>query len=179
MWPNPQFPADLVTFTEEILNGRLHFLCSDPKASPIFLINWNICSSLWFHVKEKPENHILSVWLLSQVGPGFFLFIMFFAILYHFYNLKYMKNTQASACNFTKSNTSPWAYFTFCQLYNWCQIVQSISFVFIFYLIFIIRCTWIYKLYLPVCHFSCYISGATFLDFVCLFVCFSRFDWQD
>ena len=28
MWPNPQFPADLVTFTEEILNGKLHFLLS-------------------------------------------------------------------------------------------------------------------------------------------------------
>ena len=25
MLPNPQFPADLVTFTEEILNGKLHF----------------------------------------------------------------------------------------------------------------------------------------------------------
>ena len=25
-----QFPANLVTFTEEILNGKLHFLCSDP-----------------------------------------------------------------------------------------------------------------------------------------------------
>ena len=23
-----QFPANLVTFTEEILNGKLHFLCS-------------------------------------------------------------------------------------------------------------------------------------------------------
>ena len=23
-----KFPADLVTFTEEILNGKLHFLCS-------------------------------------------------------------------------------------------------------------------------------------------------------
>ena len=28
MWPNPQFPADLVPFTEEILNGKLHFLRS-------------------------------------------------------------------------------------------------------------------------------------------------------
>ena len=28
MWPNPQDTADLVTFTEEILNGKLHFLCS-------------------------------------------------------------------------------------------------------------------------------------------------------
>ena len=24
----PQFPADVVTFTEEILNRKLHFLCS-------------------------------------------------------------------------------------------------------------------------------------------------------
>ena len=25
MWPNSQFPADLVTFTEEILDGELYF----------------------------------------------------------------------------------------------------------------------------------------------------------
>ena len=29
MWPNPQFPANLVTLTEEILNGKLDFLCSE------------------------------------------------------------------------------------------------------------------------------------------------------
>ena len=29
MWPNPQFPADLVTITEEILHGKLHFLWSE------------------------------------------------------------------------------------------------------------------------------------------------------
>ena len=28
MSPIPQETADLVTFTEEILNGKLHFLCS-------------------------------------------------------------------------------------------------------------------------------------------------------
>ena len=28
MRPNPQFPADLVIFTEEILNSKLHFWCS-------------------------------------------------------------------------------------------------------------------------------------------------------
>ena len=28
MWPNPQETADLVTFTEEIYNGKFHFLCS-------------------------------------------------------------------------------------------------------------------------------------------------------
>ena len=28
MWPNPQETADLVAFTEKILNGKLHFLGS-------------------------------------------------------------------------------------------------------------------------------------------------------
>ena len=28
MWPNPEQTRDLVTFTEEMLNGKLHFLCS-------------------------------------------------------------------------------------------------------------------------------------------------------
>ena len=28
MWPNLQETADLIIFTEEILNGKLHFLCS-------------------------------------------------------------------------------------------------------------------------------------------------------
>ena len=31
MWPNPQFPEDLVSFIEEILNGKLHF-CAVPVA---------------------------------------------------------------------------------------------------------------------------------------------------
>ena len=35
MWLNRQFPADLVTFTEEILDGKLYFLCS----ATIFLKN--------------------------------------------------------------------------------------------------------------------------------------------
>ena len=34
MLPNPQFPADLVTFTEEILNGKVHFLCSEIEVYP-------------------------------------------------------------------------------------------------------------------------------------------------
>ena len=28
MWPNPQLSADLIKFTEEIVIGKLHFLCS-------------------------------------------------------------------------------------------------------------------------------------------------------
>ena len=29
MWPNPQETADLITFTEKNLNGKLNFLCSE------------------------------------------------------------------------------------------------------------------------------------------------------
>ena len=29
MWSNSQFPADLLTITTEILNGKLHFLSSE------------------------------------------------------------------------------------------------------------------------------------------------------
>ena len=29
MWANPQETVDLVAFTEEILNGKLHFLYSE------------------------------------------------------------------------------------------------------------------------------------------------------
>ena len=28
MWPNPEFPSDLVTVTEKFLNGKLNVLCS-------------------------------------------------------------------------------------------------------------------------------------------------------
>ena len=41
MWPNPQFPAHLVTFTEEILDRRLHFLCSVIGLLKVF--------EKWFH----------------------------------------------------------------------------------------------------------------------------------
>ena len=37
MRPNPQFSADLVIFTEEIINGKLHFLCSDKPKDKIKL----------------------------------------------------------------------------------------------------------------------------------------------
>ena len=31
MWPNSQKTEDLVSFTEEILNEKLHFLCGDQQ----------------------------------------------------------------------------------------------------------------------------------------------------
>ena len=36
MSPNPQIPADLVTFTEEILDGKPHLLCSAQTLTNLF-----------------------------------------------------------------------------------------------------------------------------------------------
>ena len=38
MWPNPQETVDLVTFTEELLNEKLHFLCSEQDS---YEYTWN------------------------------------------------------------------------------------------------------------------------------------------
>ena len=56
MWPNPQFPAGLVTFTEEIPNGKLHFLCS---AIYNIMVTFAKNTMLWnsFLVVIKYEMH--------------------------------------------------------------------------------------------------------------------------
>ena len=48
MWPNPQKTVDLVTFTEEILNGKLHFLCSE----------WYWWGMNWESWKERKQKKI-------------------------------------------------------------------------------------------------------------------------
>ena len=75
-------------------------------------------------------NQILQIYIINT-------YVMFRAIWNHFYSLKNVRNThrgvlllvklQASACNFTKSNTPPWVFFTFFKLYKWHQIAQRIT----------------------------------------------------
>ena len=52
--------ADLVTFTEEILNGKLHFMCSDMNALIIlFLTEFRVLCSVNFHYAgQKLESSI-------------------------------------------------------------------------------------------------------------------------
>ena len=45
MWPNPQETVDLLTFTEEILNERLHILCSEKRNQ--YLRNFLIYQIEW------------------------------------------------------------------------------------------------------------------------------------
>ena len=54
MWPNPQFPEDLVTFTEEILNDKLYFLCNVYQKQHIHKWISQDMSNNIFTAKSKP-----------------------------------------------------------------------------------------------------------------------------
>ena len=65
--------------------------------------------------------------------------MMHWAIWYHLYDLKNVKNThagvfvlgklqaEAEACDFTKSNNLPWVLWTFFKLYKLYKIAQRIT----------------------------------------------------
>ena len=68
MWPNPQETGDLVTFTEEIFNGKVHFLFSRGHC-----FNWSVLAQLnissiknkiEFFVKQVKSN--LDVLIISE-----------------------------------------------------------------------------------------------------------------
>ena len=100
--------------------------------------------SIWYLPTKPPkisycrEGSLSHLMLLLHekinVIYWFLVYVVRFAIWYHLYNFKNVKNNhrgvlilvklQALACNFTKINTSPWVIFTFSKLYKWYQIVQ-------------------------------------------------------
>ena len=73
MWSNPRFLAGLVTFTEEILNGKLHFLCSDNSIEFLALFK-NMClfknkdiqnkinALIQSHLKKIPKGRSRGNW---------------------------------------------------------------------------------------------------------------------
>ena len=75
MWPNPQFPADLITLTEEILGGKLHFCAVSCGFDHINLRNprWEtsfLCSAdetTYCH-QETTRSHQL--FLKKQLKPA-------------------------------------------------------------------------------------------------------------
>ena len=47
MWPEPKFPADLVTFTEEIRNGKLDFCAV-----------WGLINDLWIDINKCCDDKL-------------------------------------------------------------------------------------------------------------------------
>ena len=87
------------------------------------------------------ESICIRICFLIKVQVPHFKIVMCWGIWSYLHNLKDVKNThgevlflvklQASAYNFTKSNTWSSLFFTFFILYKWYQIPQNISSVLI------------------------------------------------
>ena len=65
MWPNPQFSVDLVTFTEEIFNRKLHFLCSEINHITFFISALDTGNTM---VKKQVFEMLAGVCLYSSRG---------------------------------------------------------------------------------------------------------------
>ena len=61
MWPNPHFPADLVAFTKDILNGKLHYLCY------LQTVFWKCCG--WVKQAIMLNQSFLGFKLLQYILP--------------------------------------------------------------------------------------------------------------
>ena len=93
--------SDLVTFTGEILNGKLNFLCRDGfnlrPWSPYNALR-NLIPLVQFEKREKIYG-----------------------------GARLLVKLLVKACNFTKINTPLWVFFKFFKLCKWLQIAQSVS----------------------------------------------------
>ena len=125
------------TISELYMNcyDRTSQFCCYRKRESLFAIMHNYFGRICYQGKESFFLFLLVFvfWLLGVFGTIFnvykFTFVMFCAIWYHLNNLKNMKNAhggvllliklQAEVCNFTKSNTPLWTFFTFFKLYKW------------------------------------------------------------
>ena len=93
MWPTPQEIADLVTFTEEILNGKLHFLCS-----ACFFLSAEISESFGWEYFTLIMCKALEHWLVNDIfSSETFLkswieFNFFTILLEYFFSQKTLRN---------------------------------------------------------------------------------------
>ena len=75
MWPNPHFAADLVKFTEEILNEKLHILCSVSKTLSVETTWGNGAMTLSFQYLNKESkqkrNNCRGVIVITTLGTLF------------------------------------------------------------------------------------------------------------
>ena len=75
MRPNPQQIADLVTFIEEILNGKLYFLCSEISDALPQIHAITVCDNITckfnvekIHVFKKGCNDLSTFTLIKMLG---------------------------------------------------------------------------------------------------------------
>ena len=108
-WPKP-LPPSICLF--KVSNRNTITRCE-------ICLKLTLCSSVSV-VNFSAGKCRLGSYLVVSIFP----FVMRCTIWYHLYNLKNVKNVHGgvliiSACNFTKSDTPPWVFFTFFKLYKW------------------------------------------------------------
>ena len=81
MWPNPMFPAVLITFTEEIVNRKLQFLCID-----FFELDWKRQSATW---RCNLRCKFISYIILKLPVPDIFTKCFYFLELGHDFEFEY------------------------------------------------------------------------------------------
>ena len=86
MRPNPQETADLVTYTEEILNAKLHFLCSDSISRILVIQNLNWKS------KRLPDTHMKCTKRKHNENHKYEWKYDFFGVVIKIYNLIYSQD---------------------------------------------------------------------------------------
>ena len=105
MCPNPQETVDLTTFTEKILNGKIHFLCSDKTSNYIVNIRVEIKNSefknIEFHDFTVSTETIIStkqeffftkvdpVQSITDIAPLGFSLILLPGMLISYYTIIY------------------------------------------------------------------------------------------
>ena len=82
MWPNLQFPADLVIFTREILNGKLPFLCK------MWCLHWKIRIFQWMKTDYYGEWRICEFFVSVSKFPFLALKMRNLSDMNDHYNLK-------------------------------------------------------------------------------------------
>ena len=83
MWPNPHFPADLVSFSEEILNENFHFFLNCHRCCDVtghwqvrgqtYLVRHDFQQNTWKN-HDLPAKHVKKSWLTSKTRAICFSF---------------------------------------------------------------------------------------------------------
>ena len=125
-----------VNCTHPLPYGEL-FLDDPPseKHPPLIYIKVSnlLLQSFKLLVKSNLDHLIFSRIIIHFISPENKIICDVCTIWYHLYNLRNVKNNHGgvllsvklqAACNFTKSNTPLWVFFTFFKLYKWKKITQ-------------------------------------------------------
>ena len=71
MWPNSNETTYLVTFTEEILNGKLHCLCSEPRTGLAMLSGSAkevLQATPYLNISEKSQEDNTAKFILGKIS---------------------------------------------------------------------------------------------------------------